>query len=71
MITWQAVDEMGNDSTEKFEIFFDPIQGQPLIAPRGNLKRPVDNGAPIGLYKYTVVGSRCAASPLDPNFRVN
>jgi hypothetical protein len=70
MITWQAVDDTGNDSTESFELFFDPIRGQPLKAPRGTLQRPVDNSAPVGLYKYTVVGSRCTGSPLDPNFRV-
>jgi hypothetical protein len=70
MITWQAVDQEGNDSTESFELFFDPIQGGPLRAPQGTLRRPVDSRAPAGLYKYTVVGSRCPASPLDPNFRV-
>jgi len=65
MITWQSVPE-----GIPFEIFFDPIQGQPLRAPRGNLQRPVNGGVPNADYKYTVVGTSCPDRPLDPNIRV-
>ena len=74
-ITWQAVDSNGGDINEGFEIYFDPIQGAPLPAPNGKLKRLIDINAPTVQYKYTIWdrvtgGDPHVCNPLDPHFRV-
>lgn len=70
-LEWQAYDLEGNRSRQEFMLFFDPLKGATLKAPNGNVKRPIDQKAPIARYKYTIVGKGCEDKPLDPNIRVN
>lgn len=46
-----------------FNIYFDPLVGQPHTAPQGNLQKRVDPSAPLAKYKYTVTGG----DNCDPN----
>ena len=74
-VTWQAVDSNGGNINQGFEIYFDPIQGAPLLAPSGMLKKKIDTDAPKVQYKYTIWdrvtgGNPHVCDPLDPHFRV-
>jgi len=58
-----------------YELFFDPIQGQPLKSDgHGVLRRKIDPDAPIANYKYSIVGEGCApdgTNTHDPHIRVD
>lgn len=69
-IVWQAVDANGEMAQTPFELFFDPIRGNPLRAPAGRLSKSIDFRAPTVEYKYTIVGLRCPDKPLDPSLRI-
>ena len=79
-VTWQTYLESDHDKIVddyKFEIYFDPIQGNPLISSnKGQLEKKIDEGAPLAEYKYTIwdraTGNNAhKCEPLDPRFRVN
>jgi hypothetical protein len=58
----------------KYNIYFDPIQGQPLNSDaNGILKRPVDPNAPFTLYKYSILRDGCNSETdtYDPHMRVD
>jgi hypothetical protein len=68
-VKWQAVDSSGDDLGTDFDIYFDPFKGRPLNSNRkGRVQSPpIDSDTPVGVeFKYTIVGSECLASPLDP-----
>ena len=71
MITWQAYDQQGAPTEVAFKLYFDPLQGPTLRAPRGRVSRAIDDDAPRVDYKYTIVGDNCEEEPLDPNIRVD
>ena len=73
-LVWQAVDGAGIPIGEKFTIYFDPFRGKTLESGReGYEKSPhFDRDTPVNVeYKYTIVGERCPAEPLDPRFFLN
>ena len=58
----------------KYEIYFDPIQGAPMISnANGVLKKKIDSTAPYSIYKYSILGDGCDADTdtWDPYIRVN
>lgn len=70
-LVWQAVDGAGNPIGEKFTIYFDPFRGKTLESGREGYERSphFDRDTPVNVeYKYTIVGERCLAKPLDPRF---
>lgn len=69
-ITWQAY-QNGQPASVSFDIYFDPLRGQPHRGPQGTIRANIDPNAPTVQYKYTIVGADCPQSPLDPNIFVN
>jgi hypothetical protein len=78
-VTWQAYKEDGTvfpaGQGPKFELFFDPIQGQPIVAQNGKKQVNLDPNAPRVTYKYTVWRDASdnndkECEPLDPNIRI-
>jgi hypothetical protein len=68
-IKWVSLEPPGTG----FSIHFDPIQGMPLKAPTGQIKRPIDDDAPIADYKYSIVKNGCdpnGDNTYDPHIRV-
>ena len=58
----------------KYDIYFDPIQGMPLMSnANGVLKRPIDPKAPFSLYKYSILRDGCNSETdtYDPHMRVD
>jgi len=69
-ITWQAY-QNGVEARVPFDIYFDPLRGQPHNGNNGTVRANIDPAAPRVDYKYTIVGGSCPNNPLDPNIRVN
>jgi hypothetical protein len=69
-IWWES-----NPADIRYEIFFDPIYSPRLRAsPNGFVLRPIDDRAPIGDYKYSIVREGCdpkKAYTFDPLIRVD
>jgi len=72
-VVWQSVDANGNPIPVNYRIWFHPFRGVPLqsVERTGqNFSTPWHPDAPLGKYKYTIVGKGCEGKPLDPHFRV-
>jgi hypothetical protein len=69
-IIWRS----NNPSDAQFEIFFDPLFGPRLKSGRdGWVVRPIDDNAPIGDYKYSIVRKGCPPNKdntFDPHIRI-
>ena len=64
-----------NPSDADFEIFFDPIDGIPLKTIWDGIAfAPIDDDAPLGQYKYSIVREGCDPNidnTFDPHIRVD
>lgn len=54
---------VSNPAGTAFNIYFDPLVGQPLKAPQGKLRKRIAPSTPPSMYKYTVTGG----DNCDPN----
>ena len=73
MVKWQAVDGSGGTLNIDFDIYFDPFKGKSLNSnAQGWVQStPVDPNTPVNVeFKYTIVGSACPTSPLDPRIKI-
>jgi len=70
-IIWQSI----NPPNAKYEIYFDPIMGQPLKSGgNGKIVRQIDDNAPLAEYKYSILRDGCPANEentFDPRIRVD
>jgi len=68
-VQWES-----NPSGIQYEVFFDPINGQPLVSSgNGLLKRKIDQSAPWVKYKYSILRKNCdpETDAYDPHIRVD
>jgi hypothetical protein len=58
----------------RFQVWFDPIQGAPINAPTGKVKKKIDPNAPSATYYYAILptGAGCTTKDVfDPHIRVD
>jgi hypothetical protein len=63
-----------NPTGIKYNVYFDPIKGQPLNSDgQGRLKRKIDTDAPFARYKYSILRDGCDkdTDAYDPHIRVD
>ena len=67
-LKWKTDPEKKN-----FDIYFHPFSGQGFPGNNGDLKKKIDDDAPVALYKYTILMRNCDKKDdvWDPRIRIN
>jgi len=70
----ESVQWESNPAGIRYEVFFDPINGQPFKSnANGILRRTIDGDAPWVKYKYSILRENCdpKTDAYDPHIRVD